>query len=121
MNSLLTELSAQQLRKAAAIKERIDDLQEELSRLIGAPTEFRSSRAAGRPTGRRKHRMSAAGRAAIAAATRARWAKLNGGRGASDAATQPKRRRMSAATKRRLAAVARERWKKARAAGKNAL
>jgi hypothetical protein len=61
--SSIFSLSSQQLRHIADLKEKIDSLQVELSRLIqrGGP--------------KRKFRMSTSGRARIAAAQRARWAK----------------------------------------------
>ena len=60
--------------------------------------------------------MSAAGRARIAAAARARWAKLKGTK------SMPKqKRKMSAAGRARIAAAARERWKRAKAQGKTSL
>ncbi len=76
MNSILNNLSAPQLRKAAALREKIDRLEKELSQLLGSPSELRTNRinvAASRKQGRR--RMSAAARAKIAAAARARWKK----------------------------------------------
>jgi hypothetical protein len=63
--------------------------------------------------------MSAAGRARIAAAQRARWSRFHAN-GQGRAARKPQRR-MSPAAKARLAAVARARWKAAKAAGKTAL
>ena len=108
----ITELSPKQLRKAANIQEKIQDLQNELGKLLGAPAE-----AGPVAKGPRKRRMSAAGRAAIAAAARARWAKIKG-------AVKPAkkaRRKMSAAAKARLSAMAKARWKKAKAAGKTTL
>jgi hypothetical protein len=63
----MTNLSASQLRRAADIKDKIESLQEQLTRLLGG-----ADRAAA-PHKRRK--MSAAGRRKIAAAARARWAK----------------------------------------------
>ena len=59
--------------------------------------------------------MSAAGRRRIAAAQRARWAKVKG----QAAAPKPKRH-ISAAGKKRIAAAARARWAKIRAAKKAA-
>jgi hypothetical protein len=59
--------------------------------------------------------MSAAGRAKIAAAQRARWAKQRGSQPANPAKA---RRMMSAAAKKRLAQLAKARWAKAKAAGK---
>ena len=109
----LTNLSASQLRHAAEVKERIESLQKELSHMLGATA------ANGPATAPKKRRMSAAGRAAIAAGARARWAKIKRG-AATPASTRPKRK-MSAAAKARLSAIAKARWKKARAAGKRAL
>ena len=71
----MTNLSARQLRRAASIQDRISALQKELSRLL--QTSLTPS------TSFRRRKISAAGRARIAAAQRARWAKVrarSGGR-----------------------------------------
>jgi hypothetical protein len=60
--------------------------------------------------------ISAAGRARIAAAQRARWAKLKG----KSSGTVPKQRTMSAAARKRIAAAQRARWAKVRAGQKGA-
>lgn len=75
MNSTLAEVSARDLRKAAALKERIEELQSELNRLLGAGggTSGRASSAGAPGSGRR--RMSAAARARLAEIARARWKK----------------------------------------------
>jgi hypothetical protein len=70
MNSIIN-LSAQQLRRAAAIKEQIQSLENELGRIFGSST---TPVAVAAPKKRRK--MSAAGRARISAAAKARWAKI---------------------------------------------
>jgi hypothetical protein len=70
MNSL-TNLSAQQLRRAAGFKDKIASLQNELDRILGGTPKTQKKRA---PHKRRK--MSAAGRARIVAAQKARWAKV---------------------------------------------
>jgi len=62
--------------------------------------------------------MSAAGRRAIAAAARARWAKY---RGEKPTKTGGKRRKMSAAARAKMVRVARARWRKAKAAGRSRL
>src|SRR6266436_1147860 len=113
MNALSITLTPQQLRRAADIKERIDQLQTELVRVLGASTP---AAAVAAPQTRRK--LSSAARARIAAAARARWAKIKGNAGAKAAAPL---RKMSAAAKARLAAIARERWRKVRAQGRTAL
>ena len=69
--SLIIDLSAQQLRRAAAIKEQIQSLENELGRILGSSTK---PVAVAAPKKRRK--MSAAGRAKISAAAKARWAKV---------------------------------------------
>jgi hypothetical protein len=86
MNDLLS-LTPAQLNHAADIKEKIIKLETELSSLLGSSSIPAGKRKPGRPkkeilagdldkpkTKRRK--MSAAGRARIAAAARARWAKV---------------------------------------------
>ena len=109
----MLNLTAQQLRRAAGIKEKLASLQNELDRILGASAPARVG--AGRK--RRKNKISAAGRARIAAAQRARWAKLKGSR---KGAAKP-RRKMSAAARKRLAQMAKARWAKAKAAGKSRL
>lgn len=64
-------LSAQQLRKAAALREKIDSLSHQLSRILGST----STPAAAKPARKPKRKMSAAARAKIAAAQKRRWAK----------------------------------------------
>lgn len=114
MMNLIVNLSAQQLRRAADIQEKIAALQDELSRYLGGSTP---SRGPGRP---RKSGMSVAGRARIAAAQRARWAKVRAVKGPAIRAPKAKRT-MSAAARAKIAAAARARWARARAAGKRAL
>ena len=69
--SAILNLSSQQLRHIADLKEKIDALQNELSQLVGGTTSLHAS-ARGR-----KYRMSRSARARIAAAQRKRWAKFN--------------------------------------------
>jgi hypothetical protein len=64
----MINLSASQLRRAAVIKDKIQSLQKQLTRLL------EMSNGAAAPPKRR--RMSSAARARIAAAQRARWAKV---------------------------------------------
>lgn len=73
----------------------------------------------GKKTGHRRH-LSAAGRARIVAAQRARWAKVRGNAGQKqNVVSMPKKKMMSAAARERIAAAQRARWAKFRAA-KNA-
>jgi hypothetical protein len=72
----------------------------------------------GRRTGIRR-KISAAARARIAAAQRARWAKVRGnGRQKRNVVSMPKKRTMSAAARRKIAAAQRARWAKVKAAQK---
>jgi hypothetical protein len=67
-----------QLRKAADIKERIDALQSELNEILGGsgPVEAPETEAP-----RKKYKFSAAGRARMRAAQKARWAALKAAKG----------------------------------------
>jgi hypothetical protein len=108
MNSL-ANLSAQQLRRAAGIKDKIDKLQNELNRIFGATVENQKA-----PRKRRK--MSAAARAKIGAAQKARWAKAKGN--VSKAQPAKGKRKMSAAAKKKISVAAKARWAKVKAAKK---
>jgi hypothetical protein len=101
-----TQLTPKQLRKAATIQERIVSLQDRLNDVLGAQAN------GGAP---QKRRMSAAGRAAIAAAARARWARH---RRKKVGTATAKKRKMSASGRARLSALAKARWKQAKASGK---
>ena len=71
-------------------------------------------------TGHRRH-LSAAGRARIVAAQRARWAKVRGDAGQKqNVVSMPKKKMMSTAARKRIAAAQRARWAKFRAAKKAA-
>jgi len=106
---MYANLSSQELRRAAAIKERIDSLQKELDGLLGGPKIKASA-------GPRS--MSAAARAKIAAAQKVRWAKV---RENTKSPAKARRRKMSAVARAKIAAAAKARWAKAKAAGKSSL
>jgi hypothetical protein len=110
MNSI-TNLTSGQLRDAANIKDQIASLQKQLSQVLGsAPT--------GAPSGATpKRKMSAAGRARIAAAQKARWSRVKGAKAPATAAHQPKGK-MSAAAKAKLSAKMRAVWAARKAAQK---
>jgi len=57
-------------------------------------------------------RLSAAARARIAAAQRARWAKVRASKGSTNVAVSPAKRRLSAAARARIAKAQRLRWAK---------
>ena len=74
----------------------------------------------GRRTGTRRS-ISAAGRARIAAAQRARWAKARGnGARKQNVVSMPKKKTMSASARKKIAAAQRARWAKVKAAQKSA-
>jgi hypothetical protein len=112
MNDALSNVTVKQLKRAIKIKAKLETLQAQFE-------EIMRGNGAGMPGPFVKRRMSAAGRAAIAAGARKRWAKLN-----SKGAVKPVkkgRRKMSAAGRARIAAAAKARWAKAKAAGRNRL
>jgi hypothetical protein len=112
MNSI-TNLSAKQLRRAANIKDKIQSLENKLNHILGSPEKTVAAVAP-----RKKRKMSAAGRAKIAAAQKARWAKAKGPKAKQ---SQPKKRKMSAAARARISAATKARWAKAKGAGKKTL
>jgi hypothetical protein len=99
------------------LKSEQDRLTRELRGIGAALAAFGS--AYGKQT-RRGNRMSAAGRARIAAAQRARWAKVKAKPRKQNVVTMPKKRTMSAAAGKRIAAAQRARWAKVKAAKKTA-
>src|SRR4051812_9200619 len=115
MTSTLSQYSAQQLRRAAEIKEKIDSLQLELERLTGSS----KTEAAEASPGKRR-RFTAATIEKMRASQKARWAAVRGPEAAAEPA-KARRRTMSAAAKAQLSAIAKARWKKAHAAGKSRL
>jgi hypothetical protein len=64
----------------------------------------------------RTRRMSAAGRARIVAAQKARWAKARANGSKTNVVAKPKKRRMSVAARKKIAAAQRARWAQAKAA-----
>lgn len=114
-----------QLQRGLKIREQIAALEAELSAIFGgsAPSE----KAVEKPEGRKRSKMSAAGRARIAAAQKLRWAntkkgtpqeekpqaaKASGAPKASGAAKASRKgkRTMSPETKAKLAAAMTRRW-----------
>jgi hypothetical protein len=72
-----TTLSASQLRRAATIKDQIESLQKEFSRLVGGQSAALLKSEA---TPKKRRKMSAAARAKISEAAKARWAKVKAGK-----------------------------------------
>jgi hypothetical protein len=116
----LSSFTSSQLSRIIAIKEKIETLQSQIDSITGDGDGTLSPTNDGAPIKRRRG-MSRAGRARIAAAQRARWAKVKrNGKGVLKI-TKKKDRRSSPAVRAKLAAAARARWAKVRAAGKKTL
>lgn len=116
----LLDLSTSQINRIIAIKEQIEELQSQINSFVDdgeIPTPV-ASQAPG------KRRMSAAARARIGAAQKARWAKVRRGHKASARPAAPvekKKRKVGAAARARLSAIAKARWAKVKASGKSTL
>ncbi|HEU5462573.1 MAG TPA: hypothetical protein VFV82_00505 [Candidatus Binatia bacterium] len=109
----LLDLTAKQLKRAASIRQQIDDLNKELAGLLGLNS---TTTAAPKKNGA----LSASGRRKIAAAQKARWAKLRGSKSTRSSARRSpgrKKRTMSAAARARLSAKLKAHWA-AKKAGK---
>jgi len=94
LTSVLNQLEQERTRLAS----QLERLNQGISTLNGAKS-----------SGTRKGTMSAAGRARIAAAQRARWAKVKGRKVVSITA---RKRTMSPSARRKIAAAQRARWAK---------
>lgn len=129
----LQDATVEQLRKLVSIKEQIETLQGKIEAILGnsgsagsgnpeplaGEENSRSEAAMAEPKKRR--RMSAGGRAAIAAAQRTRWAKIKGNGATHLTHAKNGKSRLSAAGKAAIIAGTKARWAKIRAAqGKGA-
>jgi hypothetical protein len=114
MNAI-SNLTSTQLRQAASLKEKIQTLEKRLGQILGS-----SIPSAAQDAPKRRRKMSAAGRARIVAAQRARWAKRKG-KQLSVKPVKKAKRQMSAAARAKISAAAKKRWAKAKAAGKTKL
>ena len=124
-------LSLESLKRALVLAEQIEKLEAELAALLGQSSTTISALPAkrrGRPPGknaeaasvtRKKGKMSAAGRAAIVAAQKARWAKIKGESGSTPAAEPEKpikkKRKISAAHRLAIVVAQKKRWAKVNA------
>ena len=121
-NSLyMSTPSISQLQRAIKISQQIQELEGELQSVLGgAWVSSGKSADEGVSKGRKKGGMSAAGRAKIAAAQKARWAKVKGEKTES-VATEPKakknKRKMSAEGRARIVAAVKARWAKVKKVG----
>ena len=105
----MINLSSKQLLKAADIKDQIEALESELATVLGGsgngiPSPFKAPKT--------KRGMSAAGRARIAAAQKARWAKVKGAKPVKAEKPAKKRKKISAEGIARIKAAQKLRWAK---------
>lgn len=115
----LLHLSASKLKRVVALKSQIERLEAELGKLVSATSSAPAEKAV-----HPRRKMSAATKAKIYAAAKARWAKVHTAKSKSPAAAKVAKkgkRTMSAAARRKIAAAAKARWAKAKAAGKKRL
>ena len=106
------DLTANQLNRAAAIKEQLASLNKELSTILGAPNRLR-------PVAKKTRTMTASARRKIAAAQRARWTNLRRTKSArSSSKPAAKKKTMSAAAKAMLSARMKRYWAAKKAAKK---
>ena len=112
--SSITNLSVQQLRKAATLKERIQSLEKELGKLLGSAVTSEAVPGAKK----KKFKMSASAKAKISAAAKLRWAKIKGTKLAAKPAAKKGKRKMSVAAKAKLSAKLKAIWAARKAAKK---
>ena len=108
------DLTVNQLKRAAAIKEQIDKLNKELGSILGSPANTR-------PAPKKSRGMSAAVKKKIGAAQRARWASLrraNPATRSAKPATSAKKKTFSRATRAKLSAKLKAYWAAKRAGKK---
>ena len=99
------------------LKKERDRLTNQLQAISGALSAFGSTYTSGNGA---RRKLSAAGKARIAAAQRARWAKLKAKTGQHNVVSMPKKRTMSASARRKIAAAQRARWAKVKSEKKTA-
>ena len=124
----IINLTPAQLRQAANLKEQIAGLEKQLGQFLGSTPKSAAAPATVKAP-KKMGGMSAAGKAKIAAAQKARWAKVKAAKSAVKPAAAPakvaavakpakKKFKMSAAAKAKISAAAKARWAKVKAAKK---
>ncbi len=126
MSNSFWELPIATIEKALSIRKEIEALQETLSEIYGGASKRVTAKEdkavnGAKPADGRKGKRSAAARAKMAAAQKARWAKKRAGEPkaapAAPAAKGPKKRKtMSPEARAKIAAAQRARWAKQKAA-----
>ena len=109
--SNINNLTVQQLRQAADLKEKIASLEKQLGQLLGGTTNTAEVAAP-------KRKMSASAIAKIRAAQKKRWAKIKGKTAAAKPARKKRAGKMSAAGKAAVSARMKAYWAARKAAKK---
>jgi len=106
------DLTTQQLKRDAALKEQIDRLSKELRSIFGAPTNSRAAP-------KKNQTMSASIKKKIATAQKVRWANLRRAKATRSVkpAAKAKKKRMTPAARAKLSAKLKAYWA-AKKAGK---
>lgn len=117
----ITSLSPGQLRQAADLKEKIDGLQVQLNDILGGVVSTLVNPGSTQAAKKGRRHMSPEGRARIAAAQKARWAKVRSESGTKEASKSPKKskRHISPALRKARSEAMKARWAKAKMAGKS--
>ena len=105
----LLDLTPEQLKRAASIKQQINDLSNQLRKIFGVQAKSEAVAGSNRT-------LSASAKGKIAAAQKARWAKVRGAKLTVQAAT--KKKTMSPAAKAKLSAKLKAYWAAKRAGKK---
>jgi hypothetical protein len=104
---LSTEILNAALENLTSKRREIDEQIAEVKRLLGGS---RNGASAVSERASSKHRISAAGKRAIAAAQRRRWAEQKAATGTSNAKIKKPKRRLSAAGRAAIVAALKKRW-----------
>ena len=111
----LTTLTSKDLAKITKLLKAKETLQARISKVDAQLEAFESGKPVAVAVVAKKKGMSAAGRAAVAAAQKARWAKINKDKKAAKPVAK-KKWKMSAAAKAKISASRKEYWAKRKAA-----
>ena len=111
----LTTLTSKDLAKITKLLKAKETLQARISKVDAQLSAFESGKPVAVAVVAKKKGMSAAGRAAVAAAQKARWAKINKDKKAAKPVAR-KKWKMSAAGRAKIATAAKARWAKVKAA-----
>lgn len=107
----LTTLTSKDLAQITKLLETKEALLAKVAVIDKSLTDFESGKPAAVAVVAKKKGMSAAGRAAVSAAQKARWAKINKGKKSAKPVAK-KKHKMSAAGRAAIAAAARAMWAK---------